>query len=49
MNPTHGPVYLRQIATPPSLGSLVKRGRAEALLIGMRCDLHTRYAIAANF
>ena len=31
----------------PSLGSLVKRGRPDALLIGTRCDLHARYAIAA--
>jgi predicted dehydrogenase len=31
----------------PSLASLVKRGRPDALLIGTRCDLHARYAIAA--
>ena len=29
-----------------SLGSLVKQGRPDALLIGTRCDLHARYATA---
>ena len=30
-----------------SLGSLVQRGRPDALLIGTRCDLHARFATAA--